>query len=102
MDHERAALTFIQVGAMTPSLGAMTLSVGAMGMGHLRRESGGGIGLQVVEVIDGHWLRKVAMDHQRAALAAIDVGGVVGLKWFDDFFRLPHPRSFLFSGQCGI
>jgi hypothetical protein len=34
----------------------------------------------VAEVIDRHWLRKAAMDHQWAGLAAIGGGGVVGLK----------------------
>jgi len=69
MDHVRAALTFIQVGAMTRS-------VGAMGMGHLRKKSGGGVGLQVADVVDCHWLRKVAMDHQWAGLAEIAGGRV--------------------------
>src|SRR6266851_1590462 len=27
------------------------------------------VGLHMADVIDGHWLRKAAMDHQRAALA---------------------------------
>ena len=39
-------------------------------------------------VIDGHWLRKAAIDHQRAALAAIEVGGVVSVKSRDDSLAL--------------
>jgi hypothetical protein len=33
------------------------------------------------EVMDGHWLRKAAMEHQWAGLAAIGGGGVFGLNW---------------------
>ncbi len=35
-----------------------------------------GVGLQAAEVIDWHWLQTAAMDQQRAALAAIGVGGL--------------------------
>ena len=55
-------------------------------VGHLGQEGGqcltskrtrqcfGGVGLRVADVIDRHWLQKAAMDHQRAALAVIDLG----------------------------
>ncbi len=77
MEHERAALTLIDIGAMTPSLGAM-------GMGHLRRKSYGGVGLHVADVIDRHWQQKAAMDHEWAGLTAIGGWEVDCLKRRDD------------------
>jgi len=44
-----------------------------------------GVGLHVADVIDWYWQQKAAIDHHRAGLAAIGVGGVVGLKWRDHF-----------------
>src|SRR6266567_2009816 len=93
MDHKSAALVLIDNGPMTPLLGPM-------GVGHLWRKGWGGVGIQEAEVIDGHWLQEAAMAHQRAALAAIGVGEVVGLKWRDQLFLMPHPRSLLFSHQA--
>src|SRR5260370_38193804 len=68
MDHASASLTVIDNGSMTPLLGPM-------GVGHLRRKRWGGVGLRVADVIEGHWLQKAAMGHQRAALVAKGGGG---------------------------
>jgi hypothetical protein len=77
MDHESAALTLVDNGTMTPLLGPM-------GVGHLPRKGWGGVGLHLAEVIDGHWLRKAAMDHEWAALTLIDLGARTPY-WRGDF-----------------
>jgi hypothetical protein len=51
-----------------------------------------GVGLHVADVIDGHWQRKAAMDHQWAGLAAIGGGGVFGLRR-RDAFRSPFQEK---------
>ena len=67
MEHQRAGLTLTDIGSMTPLLGSM-------GVGCLRRKRWVGVGVHVADVIDGHWRRKAAMDHQWAGLAAMGGG----------------------------
>ncbi len=77
MDHERSALTFIQVGAMTPS-------VGAMGMGRLRRKSGAGLGFT--------WWRSltdIGSKRQRWITSGRDWQGLALAGWFDRKDAMP-------------
>jgi hypothetical protein len=58
-----------------------------------------GVGLQMACGIDGHWLRKAAMDHYRAGLAMIGVGGVVGLKRREDSNLGTAQKASLATGR---